>query len=47
MGNRWGRIPRVRSEIVERLVKELRIGLAGVVRLLGVSTSASSRICME
>lgn len=37
---RRGRIPRVRSEVVERLVKELGISLAEVARLLGVSTSA-------
>jgi predicted transcriptional regulator len=43
-GGRRGRIPRVRSEIAERLVKELCIGLVGAARLFGVSTSAISKI---
>jgi predicted transcriptional regulator len=38
------RIPRVRSEIAERLVKELGMSLAEVARLLGVSTLAVSKI---
>ena len=38
------RIPRVHSEIAERLIKELGMSLAGVARLLGVSTSAISKI---
>jgi len=38
------RIPRVRSEIAERLVKELAMSLAEVARLLSVSTSAISKI---
>ena len=37
-------IPRVRSEAAERSVKELGMSLAGVARLLGVSTSAISKI---
>ena len=44
MGSRRGEIPRVRSESAERLVKELGMGLAEVARLLGVSTSAISKI---
>jgi len=43
-GSRRGRIPRVRSEIAERLIKELRMSLAEVARLLGISTSAISKI---
>jgi len=43
-GSRRGRIPWVRSEVVERLVKELEMSLAEVARLLGVSTSAISKI---
>jgi predicted transcriptional regulator len=38
------RIPEVRSEIAERLVKELGMSLAGTARLLGASTSAISEI---
>jgi hypothetical protein len=41
-GEPGGRNPRVRSEIAERLVKELGMSLAKVAQLLGVSTSASS-----
>ena len=37
-------IPRVRSEIAERLVKDLGMSLAEVARLLGVSTLAISKI---
>ena len=44
MGSRRGRIPRARSEIAERLVKELGMSLAEVTRLLGVSTSAIYKI---
>jgi hypothetical protein len=44
MGSRRGEIPRIRSETSERLVKELGMGLAEVARLLGVSTSAISKI---
>jgi len=43
-GSRRGRIPRVRSEIEERLIEELGMSLAGVARLSGVSTSAISKI---
>jgi len=43
-GSRRGRIPRVRSEIEERLIEELGMSLAGVARLSGVSTSATSKI---
>lgn len=44
MGGRRGEIPRVRSEIAQRLVKEFGIPLAEVARVLGVSTSAVSKI---
>jgi REP element-mobilizing transposase RayT len=44
MGSRRGKIPRVRSEIAQQLIKELEISLAEVARLLGVSTSAISKI---
>jgi len=44
MGSRRGEIPQVRSEIAQRLVKELGMSLAGVARLLGISTSAISKI---
>ena len=44
MGSRRGGIPWVRSEIAERLIKELGMPLAGVARLLGVSISAISKI---
>ncbi|MFB3887684.1 MAG: hypothetical protein ACE144_20890, partial [Thermodesulfobacteriota bacterium] len=44
MGSRRGEIPRVRSGIAQRLVKELGVPLAEVARLLGVSTSAISKI---
>jgi hypothetical protein len=44
MGSRRGEIPRIRLEAAERLVKELGMGLAEVARLLGVSTSAISKI---
>ena len=44
MGSRRGEIPRVRSEIAQRLVREIGIPLAEVARLLGVSTSAISKI---
>ena len=43
-GSRLERNPRVRSETAERLVKELGTSLAEVARLLGVSTSAISKI---
>jgi hypothetical protein len=44
MGSRRSGIPRVRSRIAERLIKELGIPLAEVARLLGISTSAVSKI---
>jgi hypothetical protein len=44
MGSRRGEIPRVRSEIVQRLVKEIGMSLAEVARWVGVSTSAISKI---
>jgi predicted transcriptional regulator len=44
MGSWRGEIPRVRSEITERLIKELGMSLAEVGRLLGVSTSVVSKI---
>lgn len=44
MGSRRGGIPQVRSEVAWQLVKELGMSLAEVARLLGVSTSAISRI---
>jgi hypothetical protein len=44
MGGRRGEIPRVRSEIVQRLVKEIGMSLAEVARWVGVSTSAISKI---
>ena len=44
MGSRRGSVLRVRSEIAERLVKELGMSLAAAARLLGVSTSAISKI---
>lgn len=44
MGGRRGDIPRVRSEIAQRLVKTLGMPLAEVAQLLGVSTSAISKM---
>jgi hypothetical protein len=44
MGSRRGKIPRVRSEIAQQLVKQIGMSLAEVARLLGVSTSAISKI---
>jgi hypothetical protein len=44
MGSRRGEISRVRLEIAQRLVRELGVSLAEVARLLGVSTSAISKI---
>jgi len=44
MGSRRGRIPQVRSTIAQQLVRKLGMSLAEVARLLGVSTSAISRI---
>jgi putative transposase len=44
MGSRRGEIPQVRSEIAQQLVKTLGMSLAEVARLLGVSTSAISKI---
>jgi len=44
IGSRRGEIPRVRSETAERLIRELGMSLAGVARLLGVATSAISKI---
>jgi hypothetical protein len=43
MGSRRGRISGVRSEIGERLIKELGMSLAEAARLSGVSTSAISK----
>jgi len=43
-GNRRGWVPQVRSDIADRLIKELEMSLAEVARLLGVSTSAISKI---
>ena len=47
MGSRRGEIPGIRSRITERWVKELGIPLAEVARLLGVSTSAISKILQK
>jgi putative transposase len=44
MGRRRSKIPQVRSIIAQRLVKELGMSLAEVARLLGVSTSAISKV---
>ena len=44
MGSRRGDIPRVRSEIAQQLVKTLGMSLVEAARLLGVSTSAISKI---
>ena len=44
MGSRRGDIPRVRLEIAQQLVKQIGMSLAEVARLLGVSTSAISKI---
>jgi hypothetical protein len=44
MGSRRGEIPRVRSEVAERLIKELGMSLAEVALFSGVSTSAISKI---
>ena len=44
MGSRRGKIPQVRSTIAQQLVKNLGMPSAEVARLLGVSTSAISRI---
>ena len=44
MGSRRGKIPRVRSKVAQRLIKGLGMSLAEVARLLGVSTSAISKI---
>ena len=45
MGSRGGgRVPRVRAEVAERLIKELGMSLPEAARLLGVSTSAVSKI---
>ncbi len=43
-GSRRRKIPRVRSECARRLVKEIGMSLAEAGRLLGVSTSAISKI---
>ena len=43
-GRRRGSVPRVRSEVVERLIKELGMSLPEVARLSGVSTSSISKI---
>jgi hypothetical protein len=43
-GSRRGEIPRVRSEVAERLIKELGMPLAEVARVSGVSRSAISKI---
>ena len=47
MGSRWGQIPGVRAEIVGELVRELGVPLAEVARVVGVSTSAVSKILMR
>jgi hypothetical protein len=44
MGSRRGQIPEVRAEIVEELVKKLGVPLAEIARVVGVSTSAVSKI---
>jgi hypothetical protein len=44
MGSRRGKIPRVRSDIAKRLVKELGLSLAEAACQLGVYTSAICRI---
>jgi predicted HTH domain antitoxin len=44
MGSRRGEVSQVRLEIAQRLVRELGVSLAEVARLLGVSTSAISKI---
>ena len=44
MGSRRGKIPQVRSTIAQQLLKTFGMSLAEVARLLGVSTSAISRI---
>jgi hypothetical protein len=44
MGSRRWEVSRVRSEIAQQLVRELGVSLAEVARLLGVSTSAISKI---
>jgi REP element-mobilizing transposase RayT/predicted HTH domain antitoxin len=44
MGSRRGEIPQVRSELAQRLIRELGVSLAEVARLSGVSTSAISKI---
>jgi len=44
MGSRRGKVPRVRSETAERLIKEIGMSLTEVARILGVSTSAISKI---
>ena len=44
MGSRRGEIPRVRSEIVPQLVKQIGMSLAEIARWVGVSTSAISKI---
>jgi DNA invertase Pin-like site-specific DNA recombinase len=44
MGSRRWEISRVRSEVAQQLVRELGVSLAEVARLLGVSTSAISKI---
>jgi hypothetical protein len=48
MGSRRGQIPGVRAEIVGELVRgELGVPLAEVARVVGVSTSAVSKILMR
>lgn len=44
IGSRRRRVPQVRSTIAQELVKKLGMSLAEVARLLGVSTSAPSKI---
>jgi len=44
MGSRRGQIPEVRAEIVEELVKKLGVPLAEIARVVGISTSAVSKI---
>jgi len=44
MGSRRGEIPEVRAEIMEELVKKLGVPLAEITRVVGISTSAISKI---
>jgi putative transposase len=44
MGSRRGPIPEVRAEVVEELVKKLGVPLAEIAWVVGISTSAVSKI---